>query len=99
MLAAALGSSDRVFVTSDNPRSEDPRAIAGEILAGAAPADLDRVVVELDRGAAIERAIREAGERDVILLLGKGHESDQIVGAERLPWSDAAVAAAALARA
>ncbi len=95
MLEAALRSSDRVFITSDNPRSEDPRAIAGDILAGA-PAGEERIAVELDRTKAIHAALDWAAESDVVMLLGKGHEPHQILGAERLPHSDHAVALAKL---
>jgi UDP-N-acetylmuramoyl-L-alanyl-D-glutamate--2,6-diaminopimelate ligase len=99
MLLAALRSSDRVIVTSDNPRSEDPRAIVDEILTGlASPANEDRVDVELDRTRAIDQALRTTTERDVVMILGKGHEPYQIVGGQRLPFSDYAVAEAALRR-
>lgn len=97
MLRAALRWSDKVVVTSDNPRSEDPRAIVDEILTGLeSPGDEARVVVELDRGQAIRRAIDSAAERDVVMVLGKGHEPYQIVGDRRLPYSDAATIGRAL---
>lgn len=97
MLAAALQSSDRVIVTSDNPRSEEPSAIADEVLTGAASAgDRERIAVELDRTKAISLAIESTGDRDVIMILGKGHEDYQIVGERRLSFSDYAVAAAKL---
>lgn len=98
MLAIALRFSDRVIVTTDNPRSEDPRAIVEEMLAGApSPADRERVTVELDRGRAIHLALDSTGDVDVVMLLGKGHEDYQLVGNERLHHSDHAVAAAKLA--
>ncbi len=97
MLEAALRLSDRVVVTSDNPRSEDPRAIVEDMFAGlASPADRERVVVELDRRRAIHFAIESAAESDVVMILGKGHEDCQIVGDQRVPHSDHAVAAAKL---
>jgi len=97
MLEAALRSSDRVVLTSDNPRSEDPRAIVDEILTGlASPADEERIVVELDRTRAIRGAIASTAESDVVMVLGKGHEPHQIIGLERVPHSDYAVALAAL---
>jgi UDP-N-acetylmuramoyl-L-alanyl-D-glutamate--2,6-diaminopimelate ligase len=97
MLEAALRWSDRVVITSDNPRSEDPRAIAQEILEGLeSPADEARILVELDREKAIEVAIESAADSDVIMVLGKGHEPYQIVGDQRLPFSDYAVARATL---
>ena len=65
--------ADRVIVTSDNPRSEDPEAIVNEILIGAGP-DVDR---EVDRYAAIARAIESAEPGDVVVIAGKGHEQGQ----------------------
>ncbi|MBP5986980.1 MAG: UDP-N-acetylmuramoyl-L-alanyl-D-glutamate--2,6-diaminopimelate ligase [Azonexus sp.] len=84
--------ADRVLVTSDNPRSESPQAIIDEILAGMTHAE-----VEADRATAIRRAVVEAGENDVILLAGKGHEPYQDLGSVRLPFSDVEQAQAALA--
>jgi UDP-N-acetylmuramoyl-L-alanyl-D-glutamate--2,6-diaminopimelate ligase len=67
------------IVTSDNPRGEDPRAIIDEILAGMrSPAR--SVCVEVDRRAAIRRAIAEALPGDIVVVAGKGHETYQIVG-------------------
>lgn len=91
--AAAL--ADRLIVTSDNPRDEDPAAIIAEITKGIAG---QHEVVE-DRAQAIERAIGEARPGDVIVIAGKGHETHQIVGDRRIPFSDAAVAHAALEKA
>ena len=97
MLKAALRSSDRVVITSDNPRSEDPRAIVDEILTGLeSEADEERTLVELDRTKAIHLALESTAESDVVMVLGKGHEPYQIVGAERLPYSDHAVVQATL---
>jgi UDP-N-acetylmuramoyl-L-alanyl-D-glutamate--2,6-diaminopimelate ligase len=99
MLQAALSASDRVVLTSDNPRSEDPARIAEEVLRGLdsrPSSDRARVVVELDRKKAIHLALESTREGDVVLLLGKGHEPYQIVGEQRLPHSDYAIAAAKL---
>jgi UDP-N-acetylmuramoyl-L-alanyl-D-glutamate--2,6-diaminopimelate ligase len=97
MLQAALRSSDRVVITSDNPRSEDPRAIADEILMGLpSAADEARIVVELDRTTAIHAALDSTAESDVVMVLGKGHEPYQIIGGERLSYSDYAVVQAKL---
>ncbi len=86
--------ADRVLVTSDNPRSEDPEAIVREILAGSSG---DHVVAEVDRRAAIEQAMAGAGEGDVVVIAGKGHEQGQeFAGGEKLPFDDIAVARAAL---
>jgi UDP-N-acetylmuramoyl-L-alanyl-D-glutamate--2,6-diaminopimelate ligase len=94
MGAIAAQFADCLYVTSDNPRTEDPQTIVDAILAGIA--DRERVV-ELDRRRAIERAIAEAHRGDVVLIAGKGHEAYQIVGDRILPFDDAAVAREALA--
>ncbi len=94
MGAVAARFADRLYVTSDNPRGEDPAEIAEAIVAGIGRRER---VVELDRRRAIERAIAEAREGDVVLVAGKGHETSQIVGDRVLPFDDAAVARAALA--
>jgi UDP-N-acetylmuramoyl-L-alanyl-D-glutamate--2,6-diaminopimelate ligase len=79
--------ADVAFITNDNPRTENPQHIADALLAGLAgrPA---RVVVELDRRRAIERAVLEAQDSDVILVAGKGHETYQILGATTSPFDD-----------
>lgn len=97
MLQAALRCSDRVIVTSDNPRSEDPSAIVGDILAGE-PSSEGRVQIELDRTAAIVMALDSTSEQDVVMILGKGHEPYQITGDRRVAHSDYAVAEASLGR-
>ena len=94
-IAARL--ADRVVVTSDNPRSEDPRAIIDEIMEGVGT-HRDAVTSEPDRRAAIRRAVREARGGDVVLIAGKGHEAYQEIGGTRHAFSDAAVAREALAR-
>jgi UDP-N-acetylmuramoyl-L-alanyl-D-glutamate--2,6-diaminopimelate ligase len=91
---AAAAGSDLVFVTSDNPRSEDPAAIIADILHGVGDA---ACVVEPDRRAAIAAAVRAARPGDIVLLAGKGHETTQAIGTEMLPFDDAAVAAEVLA--
>jgi UDP-N-acetylmuramoyl-L-alanyl-D-glutamate--2,6-diaminopimelate ligase len=94
MGAVACALSDRVYVTSDNPRSEDPQAIVDDILTGLGT---HPHVVELDRHRAIERAIGEAAPGDVVLIAGKGHENYQIVGDRVLTFDDVAVARGVLA--
>lgn len=84
--------ADRVLLTSDNPRSEVPQAIIQDILAGMQPAE-----VEMDRAAAIRRAVMAAEPRDVILIAGKGHESYQEIAGVRFPFSDVEQAQVALA--
>lgn len=90
----AVQMADRVFVTDDNPRSEDPATIRAAILAAAPGA------VEIaGRRAAIAAAIAEARADDVVLLAGKGHERGQIVGSEVLPFDDSEVARAIVSQA
>ncbi|HEY6605925.1 MAG TPA: UDP-N-acetylmuramoyl-L-alanyl-D-glutamate--2,6-diaminopimelate ligase [Gaiellaceae bacterium] len=84
--------ADVGLVTSDNPRSEDPAAIAAEVVDGL---DLD---VELDRGRAIERAIELAQPGDVVVIAGKGHEQGQEIAGRKLPFDDREVAREALRR-
>jgi UDP-N-acetylmuramoyl-L-alanyl-D-glutamate--2,6-diaminopimelate ligase len=91
--AASLGA-ERVFITSDNPRSEDPAAIIEAVARGAT----GQPRREADRRRAIEAAVLEAAPEDVILIAGKGHESYQEIRGERLPFSDQAVAREALAK-
>jgi UDP-N-acetylmuramoyl-L-alanyl-D-glutamate--2,6-diaminopimelate ligase len=89
--------ADVAIVTNDNPRSEDPRVIADAILPGLASAGA-KPIVELDRHAAIERAILEAGPGDVVLLAGKGHEPYQILGERTVAFDDRDEAKRALAK-
>lgn len=92
MLKAALEGADHIVVTSDNPRTEDPEAIIGDILAGVGQTEKSRISVEVDRRKAIEKAISMAKNDDVVLIAGKGHEDYQIIGTQKLPFSDYAVA-------
>jgi len=85
-VVAAL--ADRAILTSDNPRREAPHAIAEEVASGA-PGDF---VVELDRRAAIERALREAGPGDVVVLAGRGAEPEQELATGKIPFDDREVA-------
>jgi UDP-N-acetylmuramoyl-L-alanyl-D-glutamate--2,6-diaminopimelate ligase len=86
--------ADRVIVTNDNPRSEEPLAIVEQILHGAGT----DVEVDLDRRAAIEAAIGGAGEGDVVLIAGKGHEQGQEIAGEIHPFDDRDAARDALRR-
>jgi len=83
--------ADRLVVTSDNPRGEEPMAIIGEILAGV-PAGAE-VTVECDRRAAIRLALAEAGPDDVVLVAGKGHEPFQELADRTVPFDDRQVVA------
>jgi UDP-N-acetylmuramoyl-L-alanyl-D-glutamate--2,6-diaminopimelate ligase len=91
----ARSLADRVFVTSDNPRREDPGTIVAAVLEGID--DRHGVEVEPDRRRAIRRAIAEAGAGDVIVVAGKGHETYQIVGDQVFPFDDRDEVRAALA--
>jgi UDP-N-acetylmuramoyl-L-alanyl-D-glutamate--2,6-diaminopimelate ligase len=93
---AAAERADHVVITSDNPRSEDPAAIAEAIVPGARGGRAS-VELELDRGLAIERAVRSAAPGDVLVIAGKGHETYQIVGGQTFSFDDRARARAALA--
>ena len=97
MGAVAARLADSIVLTSDNARSESPRAIAQAILRGIPPAARPRVRVELDRARAIQAAVGEASGADVVMLLGKGVERVQVIGRRRRPFSDVDVARRALA--
>ncbi len=88
MGAIAARLADRVYVTSDNPRSEDPQAIADDVVAGMTARPY---AVELDRCKAIERAVADAEPGDVVLVAGKGHEGYQILGDRIVDFDDLTV--------
>ena len=106
---AASARADIVILTSDNPRTEAPEAIAEPVEEGVRAGGLTRLaaqelalaakgyVVELDRHRAIELAIEAARPHDIVLLAGKGHEDYQIIGTTKRPFDDRAEARAALA--
>lgn len=95
-MGRAAARADVVYVTNDNPRTEDPRAIARDLRdgLGAHPA----VTVELDRARAIGMAIQAARDEDMVLVCGKGHETEQLLDGARQCFSDQDVARAAVAR-
>ena len=92
MARVAEDLADRVIITSDNPRNEDPQQIIDEIIAGLSDTGRRWAQVQPDRREAIRQAIDQACDGDVVLIAGKGHEQYQVVGTERLDFSDAAVA-------
>jgi UDP-N-acetylmuramoyl-L-alanyl-D-glutamate--2,6-diaminopimelate ligase len=94
MMGGALSAADVAVVTSDNPRSEDPRAIVEAVVAGVRPGTELRV--EPDRLSAIEVALAEAGAGDVVLVLGRGHEPYQELADGKVEFDDRVVAARAL---
>lgn len=91
MGAIAEEFADVVVVTDDNPRTEDPQTIINDILVGML--DAGRAIAMPGRAEAVTNAIMQAGESDVVLLAGKGHEDYQIVGNRRLDYSDRVTAA------
>ncbi len=90
LMGAAALLADRVVLTSDNPRDEDPAQIAAEVRQGLE--DHADVVIELDRRRAIQDAVLGAEEHDWIVIAGKGHENEQLVRGVRTPFSDVEVA-------
>jgi UDP-N-acetylmuramoyl-L-alanyl-D-glutamate--2,6-diaminopimelate ligase len=96
MGAVATRLADFVVLTSDNPRGEDPQTIIDQVRAGAGgPGELH---VEPDRARAIAEALTAARPGDAVVIAGKGHESTQEIGDEKLPFDDAAVATSLLER-
>lgn len=82
----AVSLAKKVYITSDNPRHEDPEMIVEDIMAGIE--DSSNVVIELNRKKAIEMALDEQGEDEVVVILGKGDENYQIIYDEKLPFDD-----------
>lgn len=95
LMGAALATADRAFVTTDNPRSEDPSAVAAAVAGGVAGGV--EATIDLDRRRAIHRAVAEAAEGDTVIVLGRGHEPFQEIGGRRRPFDDREVARQALA--
>jgi UDP-N-acetylmuramoyl-L-alanyl-D-glutamate--2,6-diaminopimelate ligase len=94
MGAAAGSHADRLVITSDNPRREDPAAIVADVAAGVR--SRSNVDVIVDRAQAIAHALSAADARDIVLIAGKGHEASQDIGGVKRPFSDAEQARAAL---
>ncbi len=94
MGAAAVHGADKVVVTSDNPRLEEPQAIIDDIL----PAVPQPEYVHTDRRVAIEYAVQQAAVQDIVLIAGKGHETYQDIQGIKQHFSDFEVAQAALAK-
>ncbi|MEQ5801746.1 UDP-N-acetylmuramoyl-L-alanyl-D-glutamate--2,6-diaminopimelate ligase [Halomonas sp. H10-9-1] len=97
MAAAAERHADRLVLTDDNPRSEDPGAIRAQMLTGLSQAARERAWDIGGRAAAIRRTLAEAGPDDVVLIAGKGHENYQEIAGVRHPFDDREVAEQALA--
>jgi UDP-N-acetylmuramoyl-L-alanyl-D-glutamate--2,6-diaminopimelate ligase len=88
MARVAEKHGDAVYLTSDNPRTEDPAKILSQIATGFSARAAKPIVREVDRRTAIERALADAQPGDVVLLAGKGHENYQIVGTEKRHFDD-----------
>ncbi len=91
MAKAAENYSDRVIVTDDNPRYEDPKQIVKDIVRGFN--NPDQVEVIHNRKSAIKRAVSSSNSNDLIVIAGKGHEQEQIIKGSRIPFSDGEVVA------
>jgi UDP-N-acetylmuramoyl-L-alanyl-D-glutamate--2,6-diaminopimelate ligase len=85
--------ADRIYITSDNPRTERPATIIEEILKGFSNPTAGNITTEPDRKKAIEAVIKDAQAGDIVLIAGKGHENYQIIGTEKLHFSDIETAA------
>ncbi|MDR6224804.1 UDP-N-acetylmuramoyl-L-alanyl-D-glutamate--2,6-diaminopimelate ligase [Desmospora profundinema] len=92
MAEIAARLSERVFITSDNPRTEDPDRIIADMLEGVSAFPKERVTVIRDRAEAISRAVQEAEPEDVVLIAGKGHETYQEIDGIRHDFDDRSVA-------
>ena len=91
MAQEAVKQSDKVIITSDNPRFEEPQDIIDDMLAGLDAKQMKKVVSIVDRREAIRTACMMAEKGDVILIAGKGHENYQIFATETITFSDSAV--------
>jgi UDP-N-acetylmuramoyl-L-alanyl-D-glutamate--2,6-diaminopimelate ligase len=102
MGAVAGRLSDVIYITSDNPRGEDPARIIEEVQRGITHdtrrSTSQRIVAMVDRHRAIDEAVDSAQPGDLVLIAGKGHEKYQVIGTETLPFDDVEVAQSALAR-
>jgi UDP-N-acetylmuramoyl-L-alanyl-D-glutamate--2,6-diaminopimelate ligase len=96
MARTAETLADALYVTSDNPRTEEPQSILDEIVGGLSAAGRSKAIVEIDRRTAIQRVIADAEEGDVVLIAGKGHENYQILGKQKHHFDDVEEATAAI---
>ena len=92
MARVAEQLADLVIVTSDNPRTEKPEDIIRHIVSGFNDPDAEAIMIEPDRKKAIELAIENADKDDIVLIAGKGHETYQVIGTEKIDFSDKVVA-------
>ena len=92
MAKVAEQLADLIIVTSDNPRTEHPAAIMGEIMVGFENPTADTITSKIDRKKAIELTIKQAEKDDIVLIAGKGHETYQIIGKQKFDFSDFEIA-------
>jgi UDP-N-acetylmuramoyl-L-alanyl-D-glutamate--2,6-diaminopimelate ligase len=92
MAKVAEELAGRVIVTSDNPRTEDPQQIVRDIAAGFVDPESEKISIEPDRKKAIESAIKAAQKDDIVLIAGKGHETYQVIGTEKIDFDDRLIA-------
>jgi len=92
MARVAEELADFVIVTSDNPRTEEPKDIINDIITGFGNPNSETITIEPDRKKAIELAIEAAGKNDIVLIAGKGHEDYQIIGKQKFHFSDKEIA-------
>ena len=88
MASIACRFSDKVVITSDNPRNEDPMEIIKEMQTGIGPSETRKTLVMTDREEAIKTACMLAKEHDIILVAGKGHETYQEIKGVKFPFDD-----------
>jgi UDP-N-acetylmuramoyl-L-alanyl-D-glutamate--2,6-diaminopimelate ligase len=88
MARIACEKSDKIIITSDNPRSEDPAAIIEDMKSGIDPSQNAKVLVIIDRAEAIKTACALAAKNDIILVAGKGHEKYQEIKGKKIPFDD-----------
>ena len=88
MARIACNLSDKVILTSDNPRSEEPKEIISDMQAGVSPPNYKKTLVIEDRREAIKTASALAEQKDIILVAGKGHETYQEIKGERIDFDD-----------
>ncbi|MGP5532753.1 UDP-N-acetylmuramoyl-L-alanyl-D-glutamate--2,6-diaminopimelate ligase [Psychrobacter celer] len=99
MAQAGLAGADRVILTADNPRTEDPEAILQDMQAGMSTAQYQRTHIEPARQAAIEYAVMQAAPDDIVVIAGKGHETYQEIDHVRYDFDDSVVLQQALQKA
>ncbi|ACB84882.1 UDP-N-acetylmuramoyl-L-alanyl-D-glutamate--2,6-diaminopimelate ligase [Natranaerobius thermophilus] len=89
---AASDLGDKIFITSDNPRAEDPQKIVQDILSGCDVNNNEKIQIELDRAQAIEKSLNWAREGDAVLIAGKGHEATQEINGKVINFDDREIA-------